>query len=166
MYTTVARQFLVKTSLTSIPIMGLCWLHEGTHQRLDSARSRFFYEWVGNKKKYHMTKWDYLTSPKEFGGLGFIYTRAMDVALLAKWIYKLESGGDNLCLRLLRKKYTQGKSFFIQTKPRGMSQFWQGLHSVKEWYERGRSCLVESGAQTHFLDWYLDRRMSFQDLFP
>jgi hypothetical protein len=42
----------------------------------------------------------------------------MDVALLAKRIYKLESGGDNLCLRLLRKKYTQGKSFFYpnQTK--------------------------------------------------
>jgi hypothetical protein len=40
----------------------------------------------------------------------------MDVALLAKRIYKLESGEDNLCLRLLRKKYTQG-FFFIQTKP-------------------------------------------------
>ena len=47
--------------------------------------------------------------------------------------------------------YSGKKVFFSQTKPRGMPQFWQGLHSVKEWYERGRSCLLKSGAQTHFL---------------
>lgn len=34
------------------------------------------------RKKYHMIKWDALDKPKEFGGLGFIDTRAMNTGTL------------------------------------------------------------------------------------
>jgi hypothetical protein len=46
------RSILINSSLSSIPIysMGFCWLHEGTHKRLDTARGRFFWEGVGNKE--------------------------------------------------------------------------------------------------------------------
>jgi hypothetical protein len=66
------RSILINTSLSSIPMytMGFYWLHEGTQKRLDSARGRFFWEGVGNKKKYHMVKWEALATPKDFGGLG------------------------------------------------------------------------------------------------
>lgn len=40
--------------------MGLYWLYEGTHQRMDTARARFFWQGVGSKKNYHMIKWDAL----------------------------------------------------------------------------------------------------------
>lgn len=65
------------------------------------TRWRFFWEGVGNKKKYHMIKWEALASPKEFGGLGFVDTRAMNKALLAKWIYKLDRGDNTLALEVL-----------------------------------------------------------------
>lgn len=78
--------------------MGFYWLYEGLHQRIDSARGRFFWEGVGNKKKYHMIKWEALSRPKDFGGLGFIDTRAVNVALQGKWIYRLESGDESLCI--------------------------------------------------------------------
>lgn len=52
--------------------MGFYWIHEGTHQRFDSTRGKFFWEGIGNKKKYYMIKWEALDKPKEFGGLGFI----------------------------------------------------------------------------------------------
>ena len=32
----------------------------------------------------------------------------------------------------------------------GSSQFWQGLHDVKEWYERGKAHVVGCGQQTRF----------------
>lgn len=70
--------------------MGMYLLDEGTHTRLDAARSRFFWQGVGNKKKYHMIKWEALNKPKEMGGLGFVDARAMNTALLGKWIYRLE----------------------------------------------------------------------------
>lgn len=96
---------------------------------------------MGNKKIYHMIKWEALSKPKDFGGLGFIDTTAINVALLCKWIYRLESGDECLCMRLLRNKYPRGKSFY-QSK-RGGSQLWQGMHSVKDWYERGKGNTVE-----------------------
>lgn len=104
------RSVLINSSLTSIPMysMGFYWLHEGTHKRMDSAKGNFFWEGVGNKKKYHMVKWEALAAPKNHGGLGFIDTKAMNIALLAKWIYKVDRGDNNLAVEVLRKKYTMG----------------------------------------------------------
>jgi hypothetical protein len=36
--------------------------------------------------KYHMAKWKWLATPKEFGGLGIIDTRRMNDCPLVKWI--------------------------------------------------------------------------------
>jgi hypothetical protein len=83
-----------------------------------------------------MVKWEDMAPPKDFGGLGFIDTRAMNTVLLAKRIFKLDGGDNNLALEVLRKKYMKDKSF-CQVKCRGSSQFWQGLEKAKEWYERG-----------------------------
>lgn len=96
-----------------------------------------------------MIKWEALDKPKDFGGLGFIDTRAMNISLLCKWIYRLESGENSLCMNLLRRKYLKGRGF-CQNKKVGGSQFWQGLHDVKEWYERGKAHIVGCGQQTRF----------------
>lgn len=91
--------------------MGFYHLHEGTQKRLDTARGRFFWEGVGNKK-YHMIKWEALGAPKEFGGLGFVDTRTMNTALLAKWLFKLDRGENSLALEVLRKKYLNDRSVY------------------------------------------------------
>ena len=44
---------------------------------------------VGEKKKYHMIRWDTLCRPKEFGAMGFLDTRAMNLYLLSKWVMKI-----------------------------------------------------------------------------
>jgi hypothetical protein len=144
------RSILINSSLSSIPMysMGFYWLHEGTHKRIDTARGRFFWEGVGNKK-YHMIKWEALASPKEFGGLGFLDTRAMNTALLTKWIFKLDRGDKNLALEVLRRKYL-GDNSFCQNKQRGCSQFWQGLMKAKEWYKKGTKWRIGNGRKTKF----------------
>lgn len=76
---------------------------------------------MGNKKKFHMINWDALDKPKEFGGLGFIDTRTMNTALLCKWIFRLESGEDSMCMRLLRKKYLRNLGFCQSKKCRGIT---------------------------------------------
>jgi hypothetical protein len=72
---------------------------------MDSVWSNFFWHGPNLKKKYHMASWDLLASPKRAGGLGFTNTRVMNKCLLAKWFFKIESGEDNICYNLLRKKY-------------------------------------------------------------
>lgn len=38
----------------------------------------------------------------------------------------------------------------VRAKVEAVSQFWQGLHCVKDWYERGKGHIVGSGKQTRF----------------
>jgi hypothetical protein len=96
-----------------------------------------------------MIKWEALSRPKEFGGLGFQDVRVMNVCLLAKWIDKLERDDNSLCCSLLKNKYLGNKSIF-QVKTRKGSQFWRSLLDIREWYQRGRGINIKSGLQTKF----------------
>lgn len=112
-----------------------------------------------------MIRWDALCRPKDYGGLGFIDTRMMNKALLCKWIYKLESGNDDLCCKLLRNKYC-GDGGFFQTNSTGGSQFWKGLHEVKSWMRVGSRYRIESGRSVFFWEdvWLGDTPLKTQ--FP
>lgn len=65
------KSILINSSLSSIPMycLGFYRMYEVNHKKFDSIRERFFWEGVGNKKKYHMVCWDALARPNEYGGL-------------------------------------------------------------------------------------------------
>jgi len=94
------KSMLIDSWLSSIPMytMGVYQLYEGSHQLLDTIRSRFYWQGTGKKRKYHMIKWEALNRPKEVGGLGFMDVRAMNISLLAKWIDRLERGEQFMLL--------------------------------------------------------------------
>jgi hypothetical protein len=62
--------------------MGVYLLPGKVHQKIDSARANFF--WDFGKKKHHMIKWEVMTSPKRFGGMGFTDTRLMNECPLSR----------------------------------------------------------------------------------
>ncbi|KAJ1255620.1 hypothetical protein BS78_K181300 [Paspalum vaginatum] len=144
----------INSCLTSIPMymMGCYHLYEGAHNEMDSIRSRFFWQGVGNKKKYHMVKWEHLARPKDFGGLGFLDTRTMNRAMLVKWLVRLDSEEANICLNLLRRKYMGEKGVLQQKSRGGASQFWQSLWEAKDWYEKVLGWKCESGIRVRFWD--------------
>lgn len=76
---------MIQSSLSNIPLytMGVYVLYEGNYQQLDSIRSRFYWQGTQKKRKYHMVRWEALSRPKDFGGLGFTDVRAMRACLLA-----------------------------------------------------------------------------------
>ena len=57
-----------------------------------------------------------MSRPKEFGGLGYLDVRAVNICLLVKWIDKLEHDDPSLCCSLLKKKYLGDKSIFQRWK--------------------------------------------------
>ena len=124
-------------------------LYEGNYQVIDEVRSKFFWQGTGKKRKYHMVKWDALIRPKDFGGLGILDVRAMNVCLVAKWLDRLENGPNNVCCELLKRKYLGSKNIFQIKKVSG-SQFWRGLLGVRKWFQWGRAMKVRSGRQTSF----------------
>jgi hypothetical protein len=94
------RLELTNSCLSSLPLfaMSLFMLFDSTHASFDKVRSRFFWEGVGDKRKYHMVDWATVCRPKEVGGLGILNTRHMNIALMLKWVWKLYHNADGLWL--------------------------------------------------------------------
>ena len=105
---------LIDSCLDNIPnhILGFYWLPEGIHYKADMVRANFYWEGSGGKNKYHMVKWASLCRPKHMGGMGFVDSRARNIAFLTKWIVKVERGDHDLSCRLLRRKYLGTGGFF------------------------------------------------------
>ena len=120
------------------------------------------------KRKYRMVKWEVLIRPKDFGGLGILDVRAMNVCLVAKWLDRLENDVDNMCCDLLRRKYLGQKNIF-QIKRSSGSQFWRGVLGVRKWFQWERAMKIKSGRQTRFWEdvWLGDRalKIDFHNLY-
>jgi hypothetical protein len=81
-----ARLTLINSSLSSLTIfsMGLFLLADGTHAGFDRHLARFFWEGIGDKRKFHWVNWPEVCQPKDQGGLGIINTRLLNIALMKK----------------------------------------------------------------------------------
>jgi hypothetical protein len=67
-------------------IMSFYHLINGQHKELDTIMGRFFGQGGRGSKnfKYHMAKWDSITIPSDFGGIGIISTRRPNDFLAGK----------------------------------------------------------------------------------
>jgi hypothetical protein len=139
---------LVESCLSSVPsyTMGVYALQEEVHQKMDTARANFFWHGPNMKRKYHMAKWDLMTTPKAAGGVGFTNTRVMNKCLLAKWIFKLETGDKTISCNLLRQKYVGEKIIFSYMKKSG-SQFWKGPLEIRGEVSRGMKYILGDGGK-------------------
>jgi hypothetical protein len=83
-------------------------------QRIDKGRRRFF--WQGNdlKRKYHLVKWGKICRPKKRGGLGIKDLRNLNLSLLCKWWWILETQ-ERLWQDLVRLKYVKQKHVCLVT---------------------------------------------------
>jgi hypothetical protein len=95
-----------------------------------------FWQGAKEERKYHMAKWETVSRPKDQGGLVVINTEITNESLLVKWIWRIMKGSDDLWYKLLQAKYMPENNFF-KSKIRGTSQFWQGLHKVKNLFKWG-----------------------------
>jgi hypothetical protein len=141
-------------------------LFDATHASFDKVRSRFFWEGVGQKRKYHMVDWATVCKPKELGGLGILNTRIMNIALMLKWIWKLYQNAEGLWVDLLRAKYLGDNDIFGPGIPKKGSQFWNALQKLKWYFKLGAKHQVRSGRRTYFwLDWW-SGRSPLRDRYP
>jgi hypothetical protein len=70
------------------------------------------------------------------GGLGLLNTKKMNIALLLKWIWRLYQDEENIWARILRAKYQNAESI-LTGSGQGGSQFWKGLHKIKQFFAMG-----------------------------
>jgi mannosylglycoprotein endo-beta-mannosidase len=149
----VVRLTLINSSLSSLTTfaMGMFLLAKGTHAGFDKHIARFFWEGIGDKRKFHWVNWPAVCRPKDQGGLGVINSRFMNIALMIKWIWRLfhPSEQDNLWYKLLQAKYVNSDNIFA-TSTQGGSQFWRSLNKIKHFFKLGSRFVVGNGRKTLF----------------
>lgn len=145
------RLVLLNSVLSSLPMFMLSFFEipRGVLQRLDYYRSSFFWSSDSQKKKYRLTKWDYICRPKDQGGLGVLNLDIMNRCLLSKWLFKLLNG-DGLWQNLLRNKYLKSKPLSHMSHKPGTSQFWAGLMKVKDQFFQYGSFKPGNGMEIRF----------------
>jgi hypothetical protein len=67
-------------------------ISRGVLKKLDYFRSWFFWQSDEHKKKYKLTKWEVVCTPKDQGGLGVLNLEIHNKCLLNKWLFKLING--------------------------------------------------------------------------
>ncbi|KAG2553601.1 hypothetical protein PVAP13_9KG460127 [Panicum virgatum] len=116
--------------------------------------------------RYHRVKWENLSFPKDYEGLGIINTRVMNDALLLKWWWRLYNAGpDDPCCNLLKAKYLPHGSLATSRGLRG-SQFWKGIHKAKHKLSWGAKMNVNNGKNTLFWDVVWAAEVPLRKLFP
>jgi len=105
------RLVLINSVLSSLPMfmMSFFEIPRGILKKLDYFRSRFFWQSDEHKKKYRLTKWEVVCTPKDQGGLGVLNLGVHNKCLLSKWLFKLING-DGVWQKLLKNKYLRDKT--------------------------------------------------------
>lgn len=165
------RATMISSSLTSTFIyhMSMYLLPKTTSDKLDKQRRTFLWQGgrrKGQKKKYHLIKWEIICKSKDKGGLGIKDIKKMNVSLLTKWWWKLETQ-SGLWQDIVNAKYMQGMTVSSVKHRLTDSPVWSDLMKVKHIYLRGRKIHVKNGKNTLFwLDsWIGDNLYVFNSQF-
>ena len=73
--------------------------------------------------------------------LRFCYYKGNKHLFTGQWLYRQESGAQDLSCQILRNKYI-GNASFNQSSGDGGSLFWKGLHTIKQWFKVGSTAIV------------------------
>jgi hypothetical protein len=138
-------------------MMSLFLLADGTHAGFDKHIARFFWEGVGDKRKYYWVNWAEVCKPKDQGGLGVMNTKLMNISLMVKWIWRLFSEQPESLLwhRIVSAKYRGAGNIFASSARNG-SPFWHSLHKIKDFFKLGARYTLGNGEKIQFwTDWWL-----------
>jgi hypothetical protein len=84
------------------------------------------------KKKMHWRSWEWLSTPKSLGGMGFRDMSLFNQAMLGKQCWWLLTVTDSLCAKVLKGRYYPNGSFWSASCPRTASYTWRSLMFGKD----------------------------------
>ena len=91
------------------------------------------------KKKIHWVRWDGLSLPKSLGDLGCKRLKAMNEALLGKWLWRFGVERDHLWRMVIAEKYGEEEGGWISKDPQcpfGIT-LWKSIMRGKENFYKG-----------------------------
>ncbi|KAI3751226.1 hypothetical protein L2E82_22274 [Cichorium intybus] len=127
--------------------------------KLESIRRRFLWGGDEDKKKIHWVAWDKVLASKSAGGLGVGSIRALNVAMIVKWWWRLKTEKDSLWGKVIVGLHNLKNKPHSYLSNRNISGVWNNIASVKKDLRRMGlemgdifNLQVKSGENTLF--WY------------
>ncbi|KAK2433359.1 hypothetical protein QL285_018637 [Trifolium repens] len=152
------RLVLIKSVLTSLPVYALSFFKapSGIISSIDSLLIKFFWGGCEVSRKISWVSWKSICLRQEHGGLGVRRLREFNLALLAKWCWRMLVDREGLWFRVLAARYgVEGGR--VRAGDRGGSLWWREIVRIREggelggrWFEEHICRKVGDGSDTFF----------------
>uniref|UniRef100_A0A803Q184 Reverse transcriptase domain-containing protein n=1 Tax=Cannabis sativa TaxID=3483 RepID=A0A803Q184_CANSA len=96
----------------------------------------FLWGWNGNRSKIHLASWEKVCLPKSYDGLGFKDGIRWNHAILAKYVWAINSKRDLLWVKWVNSIYLKNKSFWEYELKQDSSWYWRKLCHVRDKFSR------------------------------
>src|SRR6266540_1289471 len=114
------KEAWLKSVAQAVPnyIMSYFQVPVGTCDKLGAHIANHWWGFEDGKKKMHWRSWDWLSTPKSLGGLGFRDFTLFNQAMLGKQCWRLLTDPSSLCARVLKGRYYPDSDFMDAGKIR------------------------------------------------
>lgn len=149
------RLILVNSVLSALPLHFLSFyiLPSWVLKRIDRIRRSFL--WTGEqatKGGTSLVKWDIVCTPRVTGGLGVLDLHTFNIALIAKWWWRIQHEPQRQWAQLVLFSYYENRRILKpQTEPPSTcSPFWKGVLKSATTFRLGARNICANGEMTLF----------------
>jgi len=96
--------------------------------------------------------WEKFTFHNKFGGMGFKDPASLNVAVLGKEVWKLQTNAYSLVSRLFKTRYFPNSNFFGAKIVTSLGYVWRNILSVKDVVKRGARWSIDTGNSIPLMD--------------
>ncbi|CAM8979776.1 unnamed protein product [Rhodiola kirilowii] len=158
------RVVLIKSALCSLPLYyaSMYKLPITVAREMERIQRQFLWGGTESRRKVHYVKWDVVTRPRKFGGLGIQGLVEKNMILLTKWWWKLVTGEGGLWRRMIMNKYDIAGAHdqsLVSIRRNRLSNSWknilnivQGNSEVAEAFREGVKLKLGRGNDILFWD--------------
>lgn len=127
--------------------------------------AKFWWRQTGRESGIHWKNWNSLTKSKRYGGLGFRDLHAMNVALVAKQVWRLEHNQQSLWGKLIKNIYYPNCSIWEAKKKRLASWGWQSILQGRDFINMHKGWLIKDGVKARVFNdkWIQDGSRVWSD---
>jgi len=152
------RLCLIKSVLSALPLYYLSFfkMPKGVSNKLLRIQRNFLWGWGSEAKKIAWVKWEKICKPKEVGGLDIRDIRLFNVALLAKWKWRLGMEDKGLWKQVLESKYGSWRNLNDSNISRSASRWWMDIYNVCGsttqglWFDKSFEWVLGEGNKVKF----------------
>ena len=159
------KEILLKAVIQAIPtyLMGVYKLPGGIIQQIHSAMARFWWGNSDTQRKVHWKSWEFMSTLKCFGGMGFKDLSVFNDSLLCRQAWRLTRHPHSLFGRVMKAKYFPTCDFLDAPLGNSNSYSWRSIWSSKALLKEGIVWRVGNGTNINIWDdpWLVDENGRF-----